>query len=726
MNKIVMLIFFIFPVILFSADKNDKVENTVMVQLVSKNIKLSEESLDVIKGATEVVLTKSGYFLIDEDAQREALKEQADQRKKECVDESCLVDTGRMLAAFRIINIEVTQTDGKPKFTTIVIDVETGAKIATDFMWYKGNLDDSEQLDKDMRTFISKVLEIVPIKKKNGQNVVNTETDDSNQGDSQAVTIVKKDGGKSKEGKYKVTIKSYPTNAEIYDDVTGKYWGKTPFEAEMPEGSYTVSVEGLKDFDKAKRTFTVEGNVEFTLNMRSLKHKIGFIVDQSSVKIYVDGDYIGQTSYKANDVYYASVKEGERKIKIVKEKYKTIEEKINISSQQDFKFAMKENFSVLTLRSNPQGATVYLDGNQQDQTPIKLKLENGKDYKITLKYPDFKDYAEVVRINDDASKEMYLTKSVFDITIKTNIESKIFENGNLLGKSPLTYRFKEGKHTLKITSELPETVYELNAVRDDNVYIELKDKASFYINSNIYASLYLDGVYMSAGTSVYLSDVSYGKHTIKLEASDYKTIEEKITVSGNKNFDFKMEMTDAALNRKYNNYNSDKEGVFFGMNVFGVGKEYFENSKGEDDNQFTIFFMPHFKMGLHRSWISGSSYSGYDVARLTFSAEMMFGYPVIGYSFESLFHMGVSGWGISFGPKFIHYLDYSSSLESEYNNDTQQYETPESRTNKSLGLAINLFYQVEREMAFDFVHIFIGTNNTIFIMFNMYFHGYID
>jgi len=253
----------------------------------------------------------------------------------------------------------------------------------------------------------TRVFENITLKNVIMQNITEN---DLIYGDNEAVTIVKRDGEKTREGKYKVTIKSNPTNAEIYDDISGKFWGKTPFEAEMPEGVYTVSVEGLQDFDTARRTFKVTGNVEFTLNMRSLKHKTGVIIDQPSAKIYIDGEYIGQTSYKTNDIYYISLKEGERKIKIEKDKYKTIEEKLNITSSKDYKFTMKENFSVLTLRSNPVGATVYLNEIEQDKTPLKLKLENGKEYTIKFVFPDFENHIETIKINDDTTKDVILEK----------------------------------------------------------------------------------------------------------------------------------------------------------------------------------------------------------------------------------------------------------------------------------------------------------------------------
>ncbi len=384
------------------SEKNKTIDlkKSFIIEFDLKDANLNLQSEEVIKGAAEVIITKSGYYLLDEFSQEKVLK-----LTNICIDKNKISKK----TASNILTIKTIRENKKLKITAVVIDVETTAKIATDFIWYKGDLNNSEQFDKDMRDFFSKVFEILPKQKKNEQNNL-LSSNDLTEGDNQAVTIVRKTNERPKEGKYRVLIKSNPTNAEIYDDITGKYWGKTPFEAEMREGTYTVNVEGLKDFDKAKRTFTVNGNIEFTLNMRTLKHKIGFIINQPNSKIYIDNEYIGETSYKANDIYYASVKEGERKIKIVKEKYKTIEEKININSQQDFKFAMKENFSVLTIRSNPQGAIIYLDGNQQDQTPLKLKLENNKNYTIKLIYSDYKDYTEIININEDNNKDIFLDK----------------------------------------------------------------------------------------------------------------------------------------------------------------------------------------------------------------------------------------------------------------------------------------------------------------------------
>jgi len=63
----------------------------------------------IIRGNIEEIATKNQVTLVDEVVQTEVLKEQAKQRKTECYEESCVVDVGKMIAANKILKIEITK-----------------------------------------------------------------------------------------------------------------------------------------------------------------------------------------------------------------------------------------------------------------------------------------------------------------------------------------------------------------------------------------------------------------------------------------------------------------------------------------------------------------------------------------------------------------------------------------------------------------------------------------
>ncbi len=68
------------------------------------------------------------FSLIDEKSQEDALKEQAGQRAKGCYDNECLVDTGRMLAAQKLLRFSLKEISKNSwRISGRVINIESGA-----------------------------------------------------------------------------------------------------------------------------------------------------------------------------------------------------------------------------------------------------------------------------------------------------------------------------------------------------------------------------------------------------------------------------------------------------------------------------------------------------------------------------------------------------------------------------------------------------------------------
>ncbi len=77
----------------------------------------------IIRGNIEEIATKNQVTLVDEVVQTEVLKEQAKQRKTECYEESCVVDVGKMIAANKILKIEITSSS-PPTYRKMVIMIK--------------------------------------------------------------------------------------------------------------------------------------------------------------------------------------------------------------------------------------------------------------------------------------------------------------------------------------------------------------------------------------------------------------------------------------------------------------------------------------------------------------------------------------------------------------------------------------------------------------------------
>ncbi len=129
-------------------------EYPIMMQLKT-DLTISDD----FRGGVEEGLTENGYSLVNEDDQKETLKEQANQRKQECFDESCLVDVGKMLAAKGLVIVEVVQKDEKSfSFKAKYIDFQSGTTQKTKTDYFEFELSNYKELNKFGKNLIKNML----------------------------------------------------------------------------------------------------------------------------------------------------------------------------------------------------------------------------------------------------------------------------------------------------------------------------------------------------------------------------------------------------------------------------------------------------------------------------------------------------------------------------------------------------------------------------------------
>ncbi len=118
----------------------------IMLKFVSKDFKLENNQNAIFRSGVEESLTENKYSLISEETQEETLKEQSMQRNKECLDESCLVDTGKMLAARGLFIIEVIKSKNDYLFKIKYINLETAETLKTKSLIYTKDIDNAQNL----------------------------------------------------------------------------------------------------------------------------------------------------------------------------------------------------------------------------------------------------------------------------------------------------------------------------------------------------------------------------------------------------------------------------------------------------------------------------------------------------------------------------------------------------------------------------------------------------
>ncbi len=145
MKIVIIVIVLLLSVSLFAQNKKDE-SKVIMLKIVAKGFTLNESSEAIFRSGVEEVLTENKYSLVSEEVQNETLKEQAEQRKKECLDESCLVDTGKMLAARGLFVVDVIKSKESYLFKLKYIDLETSEVLKTKSLIYEKDIEEAQSL----------------------------------------------------------------------------------------------------------------------------------------------------------------------------------------------------------------------------------------------------------------------------------------------------------------------------------------------------------------------------------------------------------------------------------------------------------------------------------------------------------------------------------------------------------------------------------------------------
>jgi len=377
MKRLILILFFISTSFLTAE------EYPIMMQ-IKTDLKLSED----FRGGVESGLTENGYSLVSEEDQNQTLKEQATQRKKECYDESCLVDVGKMLAAKGLVMVEVTKKGDKSYlFKAKYVDFETGTTQKTVTEYFKYNLENYEELNKFGKSLIKGMF---------GKNET-TKTKEV------VKEVIIKDNSKtetSNETKFKIEFITTPNGVEVYDE-KGNFLGETPFFVNLPKGFTKFSFE-KKGFDKVLKEIHVKQDEKIEISMAEKIYNLKINTNISGAKLYIDGKEKGETPFAIK------LKEGIYSIKLEKEEYDSYSEEIPLKKDFEKTITLNKNIFEIIVKSNVEDSKVYIDGSLKGKAPYTIKLSKGK-HKIKLTKDDFGDKEKEFEINKDEtiSFELY-------------------------------------------------------------------------------------------------------------------------------------------------------------------------------------------------------------------------------------------------------------------------------------------------------------------------------
>ena len=147
-----ILILSLISTLLFATEK---IEKEIVMLKISSECKVSKNTFDIFRSGAEMSLTESNNFaLLDEKTQNEALQN----GKSECLDDSCLIDTGKMLAAKILFVVNIKKTKKYYLFNAKIVNLETSTTEKSVSVLYENSLENEKKLLEFSKKLVTNTL----------------------------------------------------------------------------------------------------------------------------------------------------------------------------------------------------------------------------------------------------------------------------------------------------------------------------------------------------------------------------------------------------------------------------------------------------------------------------------------------------------------------------------------------------------------------------------------
>lgn len=155
-------------------------------------------------------------------------------------------------------------------------------------------------------------------------------------------------------------------------------------------------------------------------------------------EVYLNGEFIGVTPLEVSLNY------GIYKLEVKKSGYKDYIKEIKIErGKETFVIAnLEKSKGSLVVKTDPDGATIYVDGKNYGLTPIEIEdLEIGE-HEMVISKEGFAQIIKKVEIKEDRVEiNEILVKAISEIFLNTEPNgAKVIINGKEMGTTPLTIK----------------------------------------------------------------------------------------------------------------------------------------------------------------------------------------------------------------------------------------------------------------------------------------------
>jgi len=443
-----------------------------------------------------------------------------------CVADECAVEVGKLAGASFVIAGSVTKTFGLYGIAVRLIDVESGA-IVTHIL---------ESDESDVQIFISQRV-------RNAALRMAAEAG-SAQGPSHQGTAVVNSGEK---GSVLFSL-SKPGAAVFIDGVYTILANTQTVSLNLAKGDHEFKFTLAGQMDWIKKLYVLEGEtLNYDVIFESGPGSGGVQVDNGIVMVrsiptgaitYLDGVVLGPTPAQNTKVGV-----GKHIITVEKPMFHPYAEEITIAPDriEQVQAHLKPRYGRLTIKSEPTGAMVKLNGKQKGVTPLVIPELLSGDYTITISKDLYHTSEEKYTITDGSENErlIVLNPAFGKLSVSATPKgAKVFLSGQFKGRTPIILdKVLSGSYRLKVTQDLYEPLEEEIIVEDgmtNKQFIVLYPRFGTLIvtGSPTSAKIRINGK-LAGNLPMANLHVATGLAKVEIEARDYHTHEQYINIEIN-------------------------------------------------------------------------------------------------------------------------------------------------------------------------------------------------
>ena len=214
----------------------------------------------------------------------------------------------------------------------------------------------------------------------------------------------------------------------------------------LRSGAYdlTATAQGYYTLEREFEVSEAESQ-ELQLVLRRLPGKVSFETSPAGAQVFIDGETLGTTPLQAQ-----AVAAGEHELRLVAERYLPHRDTVDVTGMevaQTFAVELDPAWANVAISSVPIGATIYVDGEEQGQTPALLEILQGE-HVVELKLPRFQSWQQVLNVTAGVHQNLEPVKllpaeGLLELTSRPS-GANVTVDGEFQGQTPITLQLEPG------------------------------------------------------------------------------------------------------------------------------------------------------------------------------------------------------------------------------------------------------------------------------------------